>query len=95
VVIPPSGKVLVILTGELSGDNNNSTAFMSVSFDNSVALDTNALRVTGTNPVRASVVALITLPTLIGQTVNVAARYKRIGTGDAVFNARQITVIPN
>jgi len=95
VLIPPSGKVLVILTGELNGDNNNSTAFMSVSFgDDPLALDTNALRVTGTNPVRASITALVTLPTFIGQTITVYANYKRVGTGLATFNARQLTVIP-
>jgi hypothetical protein len=95
VQIPPSGKILVILTGELNGDNNNSTAFMSVSFGpDPLALDTNALRVTGTNPVRASITALITLPTFIGQTIPVTAQYKRVGTGVATFNARQLTVIP-
>jgi hypothetical protein len=92
-VIPASGKVLVILTGELSGSNNTSTAFMSVSLDNSVALDTNSLRVTGANPVRASVTVLISGLTP-GLTVHFAAVCKMIGSGTATFNARQITVIP-
>jgi len=85
--------VLVILTGELSGSNTNTTAFMSVSLDASVALDTNSLRVTGANPVRASVTVLISGLTP-GITVNFAAVCKMIGSGVATFNARQITVIP-
>jgi len=93
LVIPASGKVLVILTGELSGSNTGTTAFMSVSLDNSVALDTNSLRVTGANPVRASVTVLIGGLTP-GLTVNFRAVYKMIGNGTAIFNARQITVIP-
>ena len=95
-VIPASGKVLVILTGELSAGTffTNSTAFMSVSLDGSVALDTNSLRVTGPNPVRASVTVLITGLTP-GLNVNFAAVYKLSGSGNATFNARQITVIPN
>jgi hypothetical protein len=92
-VIPASGKVLVILTGELNGFNDNSTAFMSVSLDGSTALDTNSLRVTGNDPVRASVMVLIGSLTP-GLTVNFAAVYKQIGNGAATFNARQITVIP-
>jgi hypothetical protein len=94
-VIPASGRVLVILTGELSaGTIFNSTAFMSVSLDGSVALDTNSLRVTGSNPVRASVTLLLTGLTP-GLTVNFAAVYKNNGSGSATFNARQIIVIPN
>ena len=58
-IIPASGKVLVILTGELSGSNTNTTAFMSVSISNSNAFDTNSLRVTGSDPVQASVTVLI------------------------------------
>ena len=65
---------------------------MSVSLDNSVALDTNSLRVTGNDPVRASVMVLISGLTP-GLTVNFTAVYKKIGSG-ATFNARQITVIP-
>jgi hypothetical protein len=96
-VIPASGKVLVILTAEVSGSNvgsnASSTGFMSVSLDNSIALDTNSLRVTGENPVRASVTLLLT--GLAPGTTTFAAMYKRIGSGDdATFNARQITVIP-
>jgi hypothetical protein len=83
----------VILTGELSGSNTGTTAFMSVSLDNSVALDTNSLRVTGANPVRASVTVLIGGLTP-GLSVNFRAVYKMIGNGTAIFNARQITVIP-
>jgi hypothetical protein len=96
VVIPASGKVLVILTGELStsGFFGGTTAFMSVSLDNSVALDTNSLRVTGNNPVRASVTVLITGLTP-GLSVNFAAAYKVSGNTTGTFNARQITVIPN
>jgi hypothetical protein len=84
--------VLVILTGELSGSNTGSTAFMSVSIDNSAALDTNSLRVTGANPVRASVTVL--LAGLIPGSHTFTAVYKMIGNGTATFNARQITVIP-
>jgi hypothetical protein len=93
-VIPASGRVLVILTAEASASNGNSTAFMSVSLDNSTALDTNSLRVTGDNPVRASVVVLIADLTP-GLNVTFEAVYKLIGNGTATFNARQITVIPN
>ena len=97
-VIPASGSVLVILTAEVSGDNASngdatSAGFMSVSLNNSVALDTNSLRVDGRNPVRASVTLLITGLTP-GLTVNFTAVYKQVGTGGATFNARQITVIP-
>jgi hypothetical protein len=97
-VVPASGRVLVILTAEVNGSSNlfnnaTSTGFMSVSIDNSIALDTNSLRVTGENPVRASVTLLLT--GLAPGTTTFAAMYKRIGSGDdATFNARQITVIP-
>ena len=86
----------MILTGELSAGTffTNSTAFMSVSLDGSVALDTNSLRVTGPNPVRASITVLITSLTP-GLNVNFEAVYKVSGTGSATFNARQIIVIPN
>ena len=65
VVVPASGKLLVILTAEASGSNASngdatSTAFMSVSLNGSVALDANSLRVTGADPVRASITVLIT-----------------------------------
>jgi hypothetical protein len=95
VVIPPSGRLIVILTAEASCTANG-TAFMSVSLDGSVALDANSLRVTGSDPVRASITVLITGLTP-GLTVNFAAAYKRIGGGGATatFNARQIIVIPN
>jgi len=93
-VVPPSGQVMVILTGELSTDRQNSTAFMSVSLNNSVALDANSLRVTGSNPVRASITVLITNLTP-GVTITFEAVYKLIGNGSATFNARQIIVIPN
>jgi hypothetical protein len=93
-VIPASGRVIVVLTGELSTSRNNSAAFMSVSLDNSVALDTNSLRVTGTSPVRASITLLLTGLTP-GNTVTFGAVYKLVGSGTATFNARQITVIPN
>jgi hypothetical protein len=89
--------VLVILTGELSTNNGNATAFMSVSLDGSVALDTNSLRVEGTNLVRSSVMLLLTGLTP-GLSVNFAAVYKvagGIGSPTATFNARQITVLPN
>ncbi len=61
-VVPASGDVLVILTGELSVNSNSGTAFMTVELDNiqTTALDTNSLRVTGNSPVRASVEVLLT-----------------------------------
>ena len=77
-VVPASGNLLVILTAELSGPANNdanSTAFMSVSLNNSVALDANSLRVTGDNPVRASITVLITNLTP-GATITFTAVYK-------------------
>ncbi len=92
----------MILTGELSGTsasngNPTSTAFMSVSLNGSVALDANALRVTGENPVRASITVLITNLTP-GTPVTFTAVYKDIpisgGIFTATFNARQIIVIP-
>jgi hypothetical protein len=88
--------VIVILTGELSAGTffTNSTAFMSVSLNNSVALDTNSLRVTGPNPVRSSVTVLIGGLTP-GANVTFTAVYKLNGSGNATFNARQITVLPN
>jgi hypothetical protein len=93
-VVPASGQLIVILTGELSTNRNNSTAFMSVSLNNSVALDANSLRVTGDNPVRASITVLITNLTP-GVSITFSACYKVIGGGTATFNARQIIVIPN
>jgi hypothetical protein len=84
----------VILTAELSTNRQNSTAFMSVSLNNSVALDANSLRVTGPNPVRASITVLITGLTP-GVSITFSAVYKVIGGGTATFNARQIIVIPN
>jgi hypothetical protein len=93
LVVPASGRFLVILTGELSGSNAGTTAYMSFSIDNSVALDTNSLRVEGANPVRASATLLVTGLTP-GLTVTFTAMYKMIGNGSATFNARQITVIP-
>ena len=105
MVIPPSGRLLVILTAEVSGSGDpsgdaTSTGFMSFTIDNSVALDTNSLRVTGVDPVRASVTLLVTGLTP-GNTVTFRAAYKRVPFGNrgvggepARFNARQITVIP-
>jgi hypothetical protein len=94
VVIPASGQVILTLTGELSTNRQNSTAFMSVSLNGSFALDANSLRVTGPNPVRASITVLITALTP-GETITFEAVYKLIGTGTATFNARQIIVYPN
>ncbi len=94
--------MLVILTAEVSGSsapNNDpeSTGFMSVSLNNSVALDANSLRVTGAAPVRASITVLITDLTP-GVTITFRAVYKNIdlggASGSATFNARQIIVIP-
>jgi hypothetical protein len=93
-VVPASGQLIVILTAELSTNRQNSTAFMSVSLNNSVALDANSLRVTGPNPVRASITVLITGLTP-GVSITFSAVYKVIGGGTATFNARQIIVIPN
>jgi hypothetical protein len=93
-VVPASGQVILILTGELSTSRNNSAAFMSVSLNNSIALDANSLRVTGTAPVRSSITVLITNLTP-GVTINFEAVYKLVGAGTATFNARQIIVIPN
>ena len=89
----------MILTAEVSGsDQGNdpcSTAFMSVSLNDSVALDANSLRVTGDDPVRASITVLITSLTP-GAPITFAAVYKNIGCGTgATFNARQIIVIPD
>jgi hypothetical protein len=94
VVVPASGQLIVILTGELSTSRNSSAAFMSVSLNNSIALDANSLRVTGTDPVRSSITVLITNLTP-GVTINFEAVYKLVGAGTATFNARQIIVIPN
>jgi hypothetical protein len=98
VVIPPSGQVILILTAEAFTNRSDSTAFMSVSLNNSFALDANSLRVTGNNPVRASITVLITALTP-GSTITFEAVYKCIrqgpGTCTATFNARQIIVIPN
>jgi hypothetical protein len=93
-VVPASGQLIVILTGELSTNRNSSTAFMSVTLNNSVALDANSLRVTGQDPVRASITVLITNLTP-GVTITFEAVYKLVGAGTATFNARQIIVIPN
>ncbi len=104
MVVPASGQVLVILTAEVSGTSKSngdpqSTGFMSVSLNNSVALDANSLRVTGEDPVRASITVLITNLTP-GVTITFSARYKSApvagvgGVFDARFNARQIIVIP-
>ena len=87
----------MILTAELSSNTPSGTAYMSVSLNNSIALDTNSLRVTGDNPVRASVTVLITGLTP-GHVVTFAAVYKTANSTGAsdttTFNARQITVIP-
>jgi hypothetical protein len=97
-VVPASGQLIVILTAEASGSNLGDTAFMSVSLNGSVALDANSLRVTGNNPVRASITVLITGLTP-GVAINFAAAYKYrqgfFNGGHATFNARQIIVIPN
>jgi hypothetical protein len=98
-VVPESGRVLVTLTAEAHGsDSGNSpcsTAFMSVSIDGSVALDTNSLRVTGGSTIiRASVTNL--LAGLIPGPHTFTAVYKNVGcaTG-STFNARQIIVMPD
>jgi hypothetical protein len=94
----------VILTAEASGTSRpngdaDSTGFMSVSLNGSIALDANSLRVTGVDPVRASVTVLITNLTP-GVVITFRAVYKKIGFpvqedgGPARFNARQIIVIP-
>jgi hypothetical protein len=102
VVVPASGKLLVILTAEISGaDAANgeaiSIAYMSVSLNGSIALDANSLRATGENRVRASITVLITNLTP-GVTIEFRAVYKNIplgaSLGSARFNARQIIVIP-
>jgi hypothetical protein len=94
VDVPASGKLLVTLTGELSASSGNGTAFMSVSLNGSVALDANSLRVTGVDPVRASITVLITNLTP-GTPITFTAVYKVTGNGTGRFNARQIIVIPN
>jgi len=108
VIVPASGQVILILTGELSGSSQSntepcSTAYMSVSLNNSdIVLDANSLRVTGDVPNRASITVLITGLTP-GVPINFAARYKNVVlegraagcVGVARFNARQIIVIPN
>jgi hypothetical protein len=94
VVIPASGQVILTLTGDLSTNRQNSTAFMSVSLNGSFALDANSLRVKGPNPVRASITVLITALTP-GSTITFSAVYKVIGGGTGTFNARQIIVYPN
>ena len=103
VVVPPSGKLLVILTAEISGSAHPTatrprTAFMSVSLNGSVALDANSLRSSGDSRVRASVTVLITNLTP-GTPITFTAVYKNVplagtATGPARFNARQIIVIP-
>ena len=93
-VVPASGRLLVILTAELNGlATTNSTAFMSVSLDNSIALDTNSLRVTGDDPVRASVTVLITSLTPGSDHLHAPCTSRSVA-GTATFNARQIIVIP-
>ncbi len=103
MTVPASGQVLVILTAAVNGaaaSNGDavSTGYMSVSLNGSVALDANSLRVTGENPVRASVTVLITNLTP-GVSITFTAVYKNVplgGTlGSATFNARQIIVIPS
>jgi hypothetical protein len=96
--VPASGDLVVILTGELSTNNKTGTAYMSVSLNNSIALDANSLRVTGDNPVRASITVLITNLTP-GNVINFSAVYRaanNTGASDTTgtFNARQIIVIP-
>jgi hypothetical protein len=71
-VVPASGQLILILTAEANTSKDNETAFMSVSLNGSVALDANSLRVTGGNPVRASITVLITNLTP-GVTINFAA----------------------
>ncbi len=93
-VVPASGQLILILTGELSTKRDDSTAFMSVSLNNSIALDANSLRVTGKKPVRASITVLITGLTP-GVSIDFSARYKVVGGEKGTFNARQIIVIPN
>ena len=71
---------------------------MSVSLNGSVALDANSLRVSGENPVRASITVLITNLTP-GTSITFSAVYKSVtippgGNATATFNARQIIVIP-
>jgi hypothetical protein len=98
-VVPESGRVLVTLTAEMHGsDSGNapcSTAFMSVSIDGSIALDTNSLRVTGGSTIiRASVTNL--LAGLIPGPHTFTAVYKNVGCGTgSTFNARQIIVMPD
>jgi hypothetical protein len=65
---------------------------MSVSVDDGTALNMNSLRVTGDNPVGASVTVLLT--GLTPGTHTFTAVYKLSGNGQAFFNARAITVIP-
>jgi hypothetical protein len=97
-VVPASGQLIVILTAEASTAKSSDTAFMSVSLNGSIALDANSLRVTGSNPVRASITVLITNLTP-GVTINFEAAYKVASASPSVatatFNARQIIVIPN
>jgi len=93
-VVPPSGTLLVILTAEISTSRLNSTAFMSVSLNNSIALDANSLRSSASDPVRSSITVLITGLTAVGSTIRFEAVYKVVGGGSATFNARQIIVMP-
>jgi hypothetical protein len=88
--------VQVILTADVSGtDVGNtpcSTGFMS--FNNSVALDTNSLRVAGENAVRASATLLVTgLTPWNLRHLRGCGQEHRLRHG-STFNARQITVIP-
>jgi hypothetical protein len=97
--------VTLILTAEASGTSTSngtpcSTGFMSVSLNNSIALDANSLRVTGDVPIRSSITVLITNLTP-GVSITWEAVYKNVSlgvgncVGSARFNARQIIVIPD
>jgi hypothetical protein len=95
VTVPASGRVLVIVTAQISGSTGNAAGFMSVFIDGAVVLgvaDATSLRVAGNNAVRASATSLFT--GLAPGTHTFTAAYRLQGSGFATFAERNIVVIP-
>ena len=96
VTVPIVGtQAIVILTAQIQGSTGQSAGFMSVAVSGATTIaasDANSLRVFGNDANRSSATVLIT--GLNPGSNTFTAVYKTVGSGSAVYGARNILVIP-
>ena len=96
MTVPIEGtQAIVILTAQIAGSTGQSAGFMSVAVSGATTIaasDANSLRVFANDANRSSATVLITGLNAGDNTFT--AVYRTVGSGDAVFGARNILVIP-